>query len=295
MIEVIKFGGNTIKTYPDMIIAANYLKSKIEEKKKLIVVVSAMGRIGDPYATDTLRSLLTGDILPVEHDRLLACGEIISSIVFRSFLSDMNISSYSCSANEIGLITDEKHNNASIIDIEPNFYRIFEQYDCIVVPGFQGVTKKNVITTIGRGGSDISAIILGKFYSASIVEIISDVEGILTADPKIVSDAKLMKSINHAQLEEITKNGCSVLHHKAAKIALDFKVPMVFKSLKNPANNTKIQDNDDFFNITYQYFGKNNKVRIAMMINDETQFEEINLSDLSIRINQLHRKYSEKN
>ncbi|XMB87368.1 aspartate kinase [Mycoplasmatota bacterium WC44] len=288
MIEIIKLGGNTVKNQETMLLAANYIKSKIDNDIKVLIVISAMGRIGDPYATDTLRSLVNGDVSKKELDRLMSCGELISSIVFKSALSEVGVKSYACGISEIGIVTDNSFGDANIISVEKKLIKILKKYDCLVLPGFQGLSEDNFVTTLGRGGSDTTAIVLGELYKTR-VEIISDVPGILTADPKIVEGAKLIETISYSQLEAITKNGCNVLHYKAAKLANKAKVPLVFKSIEHPDLFTVVGETERFFNLTYKIEG--NKVKLSIMRNDEITSEEINVSELKNRINYLHYVY----
>ena len=139
-----------------------------------------MGRNESPYATDILKNLIKNYVSKREQDRLLSIGEIISSIVFADFLIEKGINAVSLSTKEIGIITNNKFTNADIIEINNQMIKEkLNNYDVLVIPGFQGTTIDMDITTLGRGGSDTTAIALGVSLNACRVDIISDVKGVL--------------------------------------------------------------------------------------------------------------------
>ena len=154
-----------------------------------MVVVSAMGRAGDPYATDTLKDLMIAaggrpDISLRETDMIMACGEIISAVVMSATLCANGIASLSLTGAQAGLITDGNYGNAQVVDFHPERLLAHLRNDEVaVVAGFQGVTPEGEINTLGRGGSDTTAVILGAGLGAERVEIYTDVNGIMTADP----------------------------------------------------------------------------------------------------------------
>jgi len=291
MLEVIKFGGNTLRDFELIQSAADYVSKKITENKKIIIVTSAMGRIGDPYSTDTLKSLLKTEAKPNDLDRLLSVGETVSSIVFKSFLDALNVNNYVCSVKDVGIITDSNFNDANILKVEDNLITFLDKYDCVIVPGFQGINVNFEITTLGRGGSDTTAIVLASKYNADVVEIISDVPGILTADPKLVPNAKLVKKITYEQLIKITNNGCRVLHHKAALLSKKHDVKLKFLSLENPEHYTIIDKNNEFFNITYELINNKTRAKICIVKKEGETFIVTNISKLKEEINYYHDVY----
>ena len=188
-IVVQKFGGTSLAT-PEM-------RSKVVEKIinakrggfQPVVVVSAMGRKGDPYATDTLIDINTRictNIHPREMDLLMACGEIISAVVLTNTLKARGYDARAFTGGQAGIITDNNFTQAEILEIKPD--RLLEAIKdgrIPVVAGFQGITQQGDFTTLGRGGSDVTAVALGEALSAYAVEIFSDVDGVMTADPKL--------------------------------------------------------------------------------------------------------------
>ena len=145
--------------------AKKHIQSALDEGYKVVVVVSAMGRKGDPYATDTLLSLVNGSdslISNREMDLLLSCGEIISSIVFTNMLLQDGIKATALTGAQAGFHTNDDHTNAKIIEMKcERLIKELNDYDVVVVAGFQGKAKNGDVTTIGRGGSDTSAAALG--------------------------------------------------------------------------------------------------------------------------------------
>lgn len=254
-ITVLKFGGTSIQNRNNFKKALQHIQHELAKKHKIVCVVSAMGRLGDPYATDTLKQLVSYQISKKEQDRLLSVGEIISSIVFSDFLLSNGIRSRSLSTKETGIITDDNFTNANIIGVDDEYIlKTLETHDVVVVPGFQGITIQEVVTTIGRGGSDLTAIALGVKLKALYVDIVSDVDGIMTADPKLVNKAKRISELSYDTLIDMSKNGAQVIHYKAAIMAKRSKIKLRFISIDNLNSYTEIVDEKtNTINITYKY------------------------------------------
>lgn len=156
-IIVQKFGGTSVKDDKGRKLALGHIKEAISEGYKVVVVVSAIGRKGDPYATDSLLGLLYGDqsaISPREQDLLLSCGETISSVVFTSMLLDNGVKAAALTGAQAGFLTNDQHTNAKIIEMKPErLFSVLANHDAVVVAGFQGATEKGDTTTIGRGAA----------------------------------------------------------------------------------------------------------------------------------------------
>ena len=220
-----KFGGTSVRDVSTRIHVFKHVRREIAAGYKVLVVVSAMGRAGEPYATDTLKNLIEYHSSKKEVDRLLACGEIISSIVMSDLFQSNGLKSLSVSPQELGIKTDANYNNANILTVFPDrLLELFEDYDVLVAPGFVGTAPDDSITTLGRGGSDTSAIALGSALEAVFVDIYSDVEGVMTADPKLVKDARLLKKISYDNLIRLAARGAKVIHLKAIDLAKQKKV-----------------------------------------------------------------------
>ena len=200
-IIVQKFGGTSVADPQKIHNVARAALREQQNGNQVVVVVSAMGRSGEPYATDTLKELVTYHVSKRENDRLLSCGEIISSIVMSDFLQQQGLNVTSLAPDEVGIKTDNNYSNANIITIETSkIVSLFNEYDVLVAPGFLGTTLEGHITTLGRGGSDTSAVALGGALKASYVDIYSDVEGVMTADPKLVKNARVLEKISYDNL-----------------------------------------------------------------------------------------------
>lgn len=253
-IIVQKFGGSSIRNIEGFKKSIIHIEKELSENRKVLCVVSAMGRSGEPYATDTLKNLIKNKVSKKEQDRLLSIGEIISSVVFTDFLIENGLKAVSLSTKEIGILTNDSFTNADIIDINDlDILNKFSNYDIVVVPGFQGLTIGRDVATLGRGGSDTTAIALGIILKALYVEIISDVEGVYTADPRLVKEAIKIPRLNYEILVDMTKNGSKVLHYKGALMAKKSKANLRFVSIEDYNNYTEIVDeNMQVTNISYK-------------------------------------------
>jgi aspartate kinase len=206
----------------------------LADQYKIVVVVSAMGRKGDPYATDTLFSLINGSkssISKRETDLLLSCGEIISSIVFTDMLLQAGIKATSLTGAQAGFCTNDDHTNAKIVEMNcERLLDALETNDVVVVAGFQGQAKNGDVTTIGRGGSDTSAAALGAALNAESIDIFTDVDGIMTADPRIADHARPLTLVTYTEVCNMAYQGAKVIHPRAVEIAMQAKVPIRIRS-----------------------------------------------------------------
>ena len=245
-IVVQKFGGTSVNTRELREKAALKVKEAQEEGFSPVVVVSAMGREGAPYATDTLISLAReefSNLDPRDLDLLLSCGEIISAVVTSQTLRRMGMKSVAFSGAQAGIITDDRFGDASILRVEPD--RIKKYLDkgyVVVVAGFQGVTEEGEITTLGRGGSDTTAVVLGIYLQADYVDIFTDVNGVFTADPHIVPEARILQGLTYTEAAEIIQQGAKVIHSKAMNLAREYRVPLRVRSLSDEGRGTLICD-----------------------------------------------------
>lgn len=231
-IIVQKFGGTSLKTKENQRLAAEHVLSSVNEGYKVIVVVSAMGRKGDPYATDTLLSLVDLTYIDKrEQDLLLSCGEIISAVSFSNLLSSIGLKAEAISGAKAGIITNNEFTNAKIIDMKCDYLMsMLQTNDVVVVAGFQGITKTGDISTLGRGGSDTSATAIASCVKAQYVDIFTDVNGVMTADPRIVKDAKPLEQVTYTEICNMAYQGAKVIHPRAVEIAMQAKIPVRIRS-----------------------------------------------------------------
>ena len=232
-----KFGGTSVRDIENRVKCFKKIENELKKNNKVIVIVSAMGRKGEPYATDTLISL-TKEIEGKEKDLLMATGEMISASVFvndfKNYLIEKNIEKRNVSVltgGEAGIITDSNFNQANIIAFETeNLEEAMQTNDVVIVTRFQDKTKKGEITTLGRGGSDTSAVALGIAIKAEKIEIFSDVNGMMSADPKMVADAKMIRHINYEDALNLSYYGAKVIDPRALEIGKKYNAKIILKS-----------------------------------------------------------------
>lgn len=248
-IVVQKFGGTSLATTE----MRHKVVQKIINAKRggfqPVVVVSAIGRKGSPYATDTLIDInleICKDIHPREMDLLMSCGEIISSVILVNTLKTKGYEARAFTGGQAGIITDQNFTKADIIRIKPD--RILDSIAngrIPVVAGFQGITEQGDITTLGRGGSDVTAVALGEALSAFSVEIYSDVDGVMTADPKLVPNASVLSHVSYSDILELASKGAKVIHPRAIEYAIRGNLPIFIKNTANSNPGTIISFNYD--------------------------------------------------
>lgn len=243
-IIVQKFGGTSVSTEARRNQLADKVKAAIDEGMKPVVVVSAMGRKGDPYATDTLLSIVGDNFLNDNknaEDLLMCCGEIISSVVVCNTLYNYGIKAVPLTGGQAGILTDDNFTNANFINTDPcRILEIINEGKVPVVTGFQGITKDGLFTTLGRGGSDTSACILGVALKAKEIEIYTDVDGIMTADPRLVDDVSLIDEVSYNEVYQLADQGAKVIHPKAVDLAKKANIPIVIRNTMSDSKGTLI-------------------------------------------------------
>jgi aspartate kinase len=233
-ILVQKFGGTSVQSDQDRTHVIKHIKEALRNNYKLVVVVSALGRNPDPYATDTLLNLVRypgNKTTERELDMLMSCGEVISSVVLSNELRNHHIDSIALTGAQAGFITTDDFTRAKIKEVKPR--RVFKElkdHDVVIVAGFQGQTEEGDITTIGRGGSDTTAAALGAALPAERIEIFTDVNGIMTADPRVVEKARPLDVVTYTEICNLAYQGAKVIHPRAVEIAMQAKIPMKVRS-----------------------------------------------------------------
>ncbi len=243
-IIVQKYGGTSVNTPKKR----NQVLEKIIGAKKqgndVVVVVSAMGRKGEPYATDTFLEMLE-QVGPGPRretkDLLISCGEIITACIVAHALEQKGYKACPMTGFQAGFITDCNFNNAEIREINPKKIRqALEKGVIVVLAGFQGMTENGKITTLGRGGSDTTAIALGGELKADLVEIYTDVPGIAFTDPRIIPEAPYLKSIDFYSMHFLAKAGAKVIYHRAVKTAINYHQPFMVRSTFDDSSGTLV-------------------------------------------------------
>ncbi|MCU0551739.1 MAG: aspartate kinase [Leptolyngbya sp. Prado105] len=226
-----KYGGTSVGTVERIQAVAQRVKKTVEAGNSVVVVVSAMGKTTDGLVK------LANDISATpnrrEMDMLLSTGEQVSIALLSMALHEAGQPAVSLTGAQVGIITETYHTRARILKIATDrLERHLNQGEVVVVAGFQGIsnTEDLEITTLGRGGSDTSAVALAAALKADFCEIYTDVPGILTADPRLVEDARLMDEITCDEMLELASLGAKVLHPRAVEIARNYGVPLVVRS-----------------------------------------------------------------
>lgn len=257
-ILVQKYGGTSLANFENRRNVRKHVQDALDKDYKVIVVVSAIGKSPSPYATDSLLKLVNypnTNLLDRELDLLLACGEIISATVLSNELKQDGITVTTLTGAQAGILTNTNHTNANIKYIDSTrIIKSLESSNVVVVAGFQGATLNGETTTIGRGGSDTTAAALGAATNAVRADIFTDVEGIMTADPKIVDQARVLKNCTYDETCNLAYQGAKVIHPQAVEIAMQAKLPLQIRATnkkqsgtlifnKNAANRTPTYEN----------------------------------------------------
>jgi aspartate kinase len=245
-IAVQKFGGTSLTTPELRSRVSNIVSSTISAGWKVVVVVSAIGRENDPYATDTFIKLvkeINQQPLVREMDLIMSCGEIISGVLLANYLTSTGIKSKFLTGEQAGLVTDSNFGSAHILYVNPrNILDCLENGITPVVAGFQGISENSELTTLGRGGSDTTASALGVALKAKIIDIFTDVEGIMTADPHIVTNARLLEAISYNEICQLAREGARIVHPRAIEIAMQGNVPLRVRSTQLDSLGTLISN-----------------------------------------------------
>ncbi|QZA33718.1 aspartate kinase [Hydrogenibacillus sp. N12] len=229
-IIVQKFGGTSVADEKRRRRVIEHIRRALGEGYRVVAVVSAMGRRGDPYATDTLLDLVGGErtlLPPRERDLLLSTGEIISAAVLAQALWEAGIPNTVLTGGQAGIVTTDHFTRAEIVGLRPERVRdVLALGHVAVVAGFQGQSADGEITTFGRGGSDTTAAALGVALEARAIEIFTDVDGIMTADPRIAPEARPIRTMTYVEVANFAYLGAKVIHPRAVELAMQKNIPI---------------------------------------------------------------------
>jgi len=238
-IIVQKYGGSSVADAEKIKHVANRIVRTKEQGHDVVVVVSAMGKTTDELIA--LAKSISPNPPEREMDMLLATGEQVSIALVAMAIHELGYEAISFTGPQVGIITDSSFSKARIRHV--NTDRIMEslrQGKIVVVAGFQGVTMDGHITTLGRGGSDTTAVALAAALGASVCDIFTDVDGVYTADPRIVRDARKIDVISYEEMLELASLGAKVLHSRSVELARKFNVPLRVRSTFSDDEGTKV-------------------------------------------------------
>ncbi|MGQ0508364.1 MAG: aspartate kinase [Myxococcaceae bacterium] len=224
-----KYGGSSVADAEKIRRVAAKVKAKRDQGYRMVVVVSAMGDTTDELLT--LAKQISHDPPRRELDMLLTCGERISMALLSMALQEMGCPAISFTGSQSGIITNDAHAQARIVEVRP--FRIQDELEAgkvVIVAGYQGVSYKREVTTLGRGGSDTTAVALAAALEAEACEIYSDVDGVLSADPRVVPEAKKLAELSYEEMQELASAGAKVLNAQAVEFARQKGITILAKS-----------------------------------------------------------------
>ena len=228
-IIVQKYGGTSVGSIERIQKVAERVVKTKAAGHQCVVVVSAMGKQTDELVN--LANQVTSDPNPREMDMLLATGEQVTISLLTMALQEIGCSALSLTGWQAGIRTDKNHGKALVEHVDTDLlHKYLDQDQVVVVAGFQGVTDAGEITTLGRGGSDTSAVVLAAALGAEVCEIYTDVKGVYTADPRVVPKAQKLDELSYEEMLELAHLGASVLHPRSVECAMAHRVPLVVRS-----------------------------------------------------------------
>ena len=225
-----KYGGTSVADTNSLKLVAERIIECKEDNNDVVVVPSAMGSSTDELIH--LASQLSEKPTPREMDMLLSAGERITMSLLSMHLNSLGYSSFSLTGSQAGIITTSRHGKAEIEEITGERVKEgIDQGDIVIVAGFQGFNRDTrEITTLGRGGSDATAVALAAALGAERCEIFTDVEGVYTADPRIITNAQLIDEITYDEMLEMSSSGAGVLMARSVEFGRRYNVPIIVKS-----------------------------------------------------------------
>ena len=236
---VIKFGGTSVGNIERIIAAARIVKNKMGKDNKIIVVVSAMA--GKTNELIKQSEKISKKFNKRELDVLLASGEQVTSALLAGALNELNVKAKSFMGWQVPIITDGDQNNSRIINMNiEKINQFLSKKGVAIIPGFQGISKNGDITTIGRGGSDATAVAIAKFFKTDHCEIYTDVEGVFSTDPKNFPKAKKISKISYEEMLEMSSLGAKVMQSSAVQTAMIYDIPLHVRSTFSNKEGTKI-------------------------------------------------------
>ena len=262
-ILVQKYGGSSVADIDKIKAIALKLKARREQGYDLVVIVSAMA--GTTDALLDLARRVTPTPQKRELDMLLTTGERTTMALLSMALNDLGIPAISFTGSQSGIITSDSHVNARIIEVRP--YRVRDELErgkVVIVAGFQGVSYRREVTTLGRGGSDTTAVAMAAALGAESCEIYSDVDGVFSGDPRVVPQAKKLREIDYEEMQELSECGARVLNAQAVEFARLAQIPIDALSTFEQGSGTRVTRLAEETRHLAGVSGQKNLVRLAL-------------------------------
>ncbi len=240
-IKVIKFGGSSLTNDENLRKVTKKTIQFLQEGQKVVAILSAQGKTTDTLLAEAKR--LSKNPNKRELDMLVSVGEQISISKFAILLNEMGYKAISLTGEQAGMITNEEYTQAKIQEIRP--YRIWkelEENDAVVVAGFQGIDSHRNITTLGRNGSDTSAVAIAAALNQKECYIFTDTDGIYDKDPNQYSNAKKIETISYEEMNKLAQSGAKVLHDRCIRIAKKYGIKIIVKSTFNENRGSVVQN-----------------------------------------------------
>ena len=241
-----KYGGSSLSNLDEIKFVAKKIKGSLNNSNKIVIVVSAMGNTTDELVKlgeSFLKNNNEIDNLR-DFDQLLSTGEIISASLMSMSLREISVNAISLTGQKAGIFTDDLHGSARISSIDKKvILNELKERDVVIVAGFQGVSEYGEVTTLGRGGSDTTAVAIASALNAKRCEIYTDVKGIFTADPRLVNDSKLISNISYDEMLEMASLGAK-MHPRSIEIASINKIEMIIKHTKYESEGTRMSNDE---------------------------------------------------
>lgn len=238
---VMKFGGTSVATTEKISNVAQRIKAEKEKGNEVVVVVSAMGK-----TTDELNSLafeLSENPTKREMDMLLSTGEQVTMSLLAIKLNTLGINAVSLTGWQAGIQTDNVHRNAKVVKLdESKIVNLLNENNVVIVAGFQGASVEGDITTLGRGGSDTTAVAIAASIDAEVCDIYTDVDGVYTSDPRYVTKARKLEQLGYDEMLELANLGAGVLHPRSVELAKNYKIPLRVRSSYNQEEGTILKE-----------------------------------------------------
>ena len=245
--KVLKFGGTSVGTIDRIQHVANIIKKEQSEGNKVIAIVSAMA--GKTNELIQFSSQISKDFNKRELDVLLSSGEQVTCALLSGALNELSVNAKSWMNWQIPILTEGEHANARIINMHvEKINEYLTKGGVAVIPGFQGISKNGDVTTIGRGGSDATAVAVAKIFNADSCEIYTDVDGVFSTDPNKIPVAKKIENISYDEMLELSSLGAKVMQSSAVQTAMMYDIPLEVRSTFTERKGTKIfnQENIDY-------------------------------------------------
>ena len=286
--KVLKFGGTSVGSIERIQHVANIIKKEHESGSKIIAVVSAMS--GRTNELIKLSQEVSKDFDKRELDVLLSSGEQVTCALLSGALKDLNLKAKSWLNWQIPILTEGEHNNSRIINVNVDRINNFLNSGVAVIPGFQGISKNGEITTLGRGGSDATAVALAKLFNADSCEIYTDVDGVYSTDPKKIPVAKKIDKISYDEMLELSSLGAKVMQSSAVQTAMMYNIPLEVRSTFTDRKGSKIfdQQNIDYSkSVTGVAYSKDDAKITLIGVQDKPGvaaniFEPLNKSQINV-------------